>query len=310
MLTCALLLATADASARPGRDTQIPNNPYGCDICHTAAGGLNDFGFDSFDFTNNSNQVNWSGLSQLDSDADGYSNGLELADPNGTGANTGGRITHPGDPNSGLCGNHELDGNEECEQDILNGETCESMGLIAGTLSCNDSCRYDTSRCDSCGDNTIQGNEECDGTDLNGNTCESLGRGTGTLSCTGCSYNYVGCEGAVVTEEETCGDGIRQATEACDGADLNGQTCATMGYKSGVLRCAVRCTFDTTECVNTAEPATPSDEAPAANQVDENSRSFQGRACASVDLTSRGASSPTPLLLLAGLFALRRRTTR
>ena len=44
-----------------------------------------------------------------------------------------------------------------------------------------------------------------------------------------------------------CGDGIVGGTEACDGNDLGGESCASMGA-TGTLRCAADCTFDTCEC--------------------------------------------------------------
>lgn len=38
------------------------------------------------------------------------------------------------------------------------------------------------------------------------------------------------------------------ATEACDGNDLAGRTCASLGYASGTLRCGDGCGFDTSDC--------------------------------------------------------------
>jgi hypothetical protein len=46
-----------------------------------------------------------------------------------------------------------------------------------------------------------------------------------------------------------CGDGIRLAgTEACDGGDLGGQSCASQGHGTGVLACTASCTFDFSGC--------------------------------------------------------------
>jgi len=48
-----------------------------------------------------------------------------------------------------------------------------------------------------------------------------------------------------------CGDNHIDGTEACDGTDLNGQTCAdvTGGFaQSGTLACKPDCTLDTTDC--------------------------------------------------------------
>jgi hypothetical protein len=261
-LTALFVVGTiTDAEARNGRENQVPHGSnFGCEVCHTAAGGLNDFGFDSFSHTSGGT-VDWGALSAEDSDRDGYTNGEELGDPNGTwspGDGTpGGDFSHPGERDDGLCGNGSMEGEEECEPGSLGGATCDSLGLGSGNLSCtNDTCRYDTSGCDTCGDGAIQGGEECDGDDLSGETCQSLGLGTGTLSCTGCSYNTVGCSGNDDSTPETCGDGMLQVGEECDGSALDNQTCATLGFSGGTLGCAVRCTFDTSSCTGGASTGT------------------------------------------------------
>jgi len=47
----------------------------------------------------------------------------------------------------------------------------------------------------------------------------------------------------------SCGDGVRIATEQCDGADLGGVTCGSLGYASGTLGCSSStCAFDTSAC--------------------------------------------------------------
>ncbi|HEX6904724.1 MAG TPA: DNRLRE domain-containing protein [Thermoanaerobaculia bacterium] len=48
----------------------------------------------------------------------------------------------------------------------------------------------------------------------------------------------------------TCGNGVRDAGEACDGADLGGQTCAGLGFLSGTLTCTAACAFNTSACVS------------------------------------------------------------
>ncbi len=46
-----------------------------------------------------------------------------------------------------------------------------------------------------------------------------------------------------------CGNGERETGEACDGADLGGFTCASIGYASGTLGCEPSCLFDVDACV-------------------------------------------------------------
>lgn len=49
-----------------------------------------------------------------------------------------------------------------------------------------------------------------------------------------------------------CGDGIVSPGEQCDGADLQGFNCESMGLGTGTLACdPVMCTFDTSMCMST-----------------------------------------------------------
>jgi len=45
-----------------------------------------------------------------------------------------------------------------------------------------------------------------------------------------------------------CGDGVRGAGEQCDGADLGGASCATMGFASGTAACTADCALDVSGC--------------------------------------------------------------
>ncbi len=49
---------------------------------------------------------------------------------------------------------------------------------------------------------------------------------------------------------DACGDGVLDPGEQCDGAELSGATCATLGFhdEAAPLACAADCTFDTTGC--------------------------------------------------------------
>ena len=44
------------------------------------------------------------------------------------------------------------------------------------------------------------------------------------------------------------GNGQVNGGESCDGGDLNGQSCSTLGYFAGSLGCSGSCTFDTSGC--------------------------------------------------------------
>jgi hypothetical protein len=49
-------------------------------------------------------------------------------------------------------------------------------------------------------------------------------------------------------EPSVCGDGIAEADETCDGADLKGEDCVTLGFTGGELNCDRACEFDTSAC--------------------------------------------------------------
>jgi len=53
-----------------------------------------------------------------------------------------------------------------------------------------------------------------------------------------------------------CGDGVAGAGEDCDGTDLGGRSCATLGFTGGTLACTSRCTVDVVGCTGTTFPAT------------------------------------------------------
>ena len=47
-----------------------------------------------------------------------------------------------------------------------------------------------------------------------------------------------------------CGDGFIDINEDCEGNNLNGQTCQTLGFSGGDLYCQANCLFDTSHCTS------------------------------------------------------------
>lgn len=45
-----------------------------------------------------------------------------------------------------------------------------------------------------------------------------------------------------------CGDDIKQGDEECDGVDLGGASCTSIGFQAGTLDCDTSCYLDTTDC--------------------------------------------------------------
>lgn len=48
---------------------------------------------------------------------------------------------------------------------------------------------------------------------------------------------------------DRCGDSAASAEEACDGSDLKGATCLSLGFDEGSLSCTAECQFNTLACV-------------------------------------------------------------
>jgi cysteine-rich repeat protein len=46
----------------------------------------------------------------------------------------------------------------------------------------------------------------------------------------------------------TCGNGFRDAAEECEGADLGGATCESLGFGPGIVSCTPMCLLDTSGC--------------------------------------------------------------
>ena len=160
-----------------------------------------------------------------------------------------------GPPAPAECGNGAQEGAEDCDGSDLDGRTCADVGFLAGSLSCNADCTFNTTMCftgDDCGDGVVQagGLEECDGENLDGATCASLGFGGGTLVCTDdCEFDTSACEAPV-----DCGNGVIDDIEECDGELLAGDsppTCLTLGYMGGgPLNCNANCTLDESGCIS------------------------------------------------------------
>ena len=58
--------------------------------------------------------------------------------------------------------------------------------------------------------------------------------------------------GNAAAKKPVCGNGVVQGGEACDGGDLQGQTCLDLGFNGGTLACSSDCTLDTSGCTATS----------------------------------------------------------
>jgi hypothetical protein len=92
--------------------------------------------------------------------------------------------------------------------------------------------------------------------------------GTQALRCinhyfTGASSNACRTDGWFDVDEivltvgqsgSQCGNGTINAGEDCDGANLGGASCTSLGFDGGSLSCTSSCTFDTSACTTAQEP--------------------------------------------------------
>ena len=133
------------------------------------------------------------------------------------------------------CGNGTVDSGEVCDGTNFGGKTCESIvgHGSSGTLKCNGCESIDSSGCSApvlCGNKVLDTSEQCDssapaGQQFSGGITKCSDKNpmyiSGTLICDqNCTINTVYCQ-------LRCGDGKIQSGEACDGSNLNGQSCAT-----------------------------------------------------------------------------------
>ena len=110
LVVVVLIFSISTIFAKGSRVDLLPNGgKFSCNTCHQTVGGSprNDFGLAVQAITGSAEIPFWSPeLADLDSDGDGFTNGQELQDPNGTwtsGMASPGDVslvTHPGDASS------------------------------------------------------------------------------------------------------------------------------------------------------------------------------------------------------------------
>lgn len=253
VMTCLLLLIALGCSSSPSSDTgsQSPSstNPGSTNPGGTNPGGTNPGSTCGNGALDSGEECDGSNLNSKTCQTQGFQSGTLSCNAscklNASGC-TNGNVT--------TCGNGTLDSGEECEGSNLNGKTCLTQGFQSGTLSCSATCTLDTTGCiGSSGGGVTCGNgkvdypdEDCDGTNLDGATCQDVGFTSGTLSCdSNCWFDTSKCTGKL------CGNGKidTSAYEDCDGTNLNGKTCKSLGYTGGTLTCDPEyCEFVPTQC--------------------------------------------------------------
>lgn len=146
-----------------------------------------------------------------------------------------------------VCGDDNLDASEDCDGMSFGDNDCTALGFDDGVLSCDAECHLITEACFTCGDGDIALSEQCDGNNFGGETCASLGFAQGALGCLDeCSM----IDTSACVPLPTCGDGVRNGGELCDGNDVGGATCISLGFDMGTVSCNANCTLNSTQCMD------------------------------------------------------------
>ena len=181
------------------------------------------------------------------------------------------------------CGNGIIDSGEQCDGTNLGGASCSSLGYAGGTLKCASNCMaYNSTACtlppeiinytlsvSKIGNGTVTGTgincgNDCSESYLSGanitlTTTASSGSvfagWSGDCSGTACSLTMSSNKSVTanfnIISAPVCGNGIIESGEVCDGTNLGGQTCLSLGYTGGSLSCASSCSFNTAACTTT-----------------------------------------------------------
>jgi hypothetical protein len=135
-------------------------------------------------------------------------------------------------PSCGACGSDGCGG--QCTDSCGAGTTCNST-----TGTCVSSCT--SNFCSQTGHNS---GSWCNGT----TSAVDCGVSGGCTVQTGSQPCSCGCSGGTCTTCATCGDGVKNGSDQCDGTDFGGQSCTSLGYASGTLQCNSNCTYNFAKC--------------------------------------------------------------
>lgn len=123
-----------------------------------------------------------------------------------------------------VCGNNAIEAGEVCDD---------------GNRRAGDGCAADCMSNEVCGNGVVDDAEGCD--------CGSSDA-TQNPRCVGLNSNDNSAECTLDCRSRECGDGVKNGLEDCDGADLGGATCESIGLYGGTLGCSGTCRFNISSC--------------------------------------------------------------
>ncbi|MCX4241375.1 hypothetical protein OEB96_12170 [Paraliomyxa miuraensis] len=135
-----------------------------------------------------------------------------------------------------------------------------------------------------------------------------------------CHHDLRACGAPPPAICETCGNGVREGSEICDGNDLGGASCAGLEFSGGLLACDASCMLDTSMC-DAAEGADVTGATDVGNDVTGAGAADgdatggggvidDGGGCECSTGSTRGDLAPAVLGLLALVGVRRRRRAR
>lgn len=152
---------------------------------------------------------------------------------------------------------------DECEENI---DDCSDDAKCINKsgfyiCSCNNGFSGDGKTCsdvNECNMNACSFNANCENT-------------TGSYLCT-CKNGYEG--NGITCTEIFCGNNIVSSNEECDKNDLHKNSCITLGYSNGILKCNNDCTFLKEDCRITEQSGTIYSETSSSIAIDNEGNIF------------------------------------
>ncbi|WP_437566284.1 S1 family peptidase [Sorangium sp. So ce542] len=145
-------------------------------------------------------------------------------------------------------------GNANCQEGETAATCCTDCGCPGGQVCTSNACLPAADACVDADDGTYCGTalDAYQGAASDLISCQNGHIAWSTTCSAGCNVDPRGddaCDSGGSTVQ-VCNDGAREGDEECDGTDLAGQTCRSLGFNAGTLHCSSTCKLDKSQCCN------------------------------------------------------------